>query len=191
MLRFAVQRDREILHSEPSDYLLIRDALRAAEAIIDLCETIEQRIGLAPASYATEFTSCRAAMLVLIAATLSAQLDSNQEYLTKGMRLIETLSSSYGQASKEAREIISLEKAVNKYCHEPTHIKCPTEASAKQPESVCDPWIGGDSPAEDDGPSTIQHENEDMPSTSAFPEVQSLDDDWNKIWNDLLQNGVF
>ena len=66
----------------PAGVLFARDAVDAVLTIIQLCQTIHNKIGLSQASYATEFMSCRAAMLVLIAkgiSDMSAALSARAE----------------------------------------------------------------------------------------------------------------
>lgn len=91
---------------------LATEAVAAAQEIIRLCKTIQDRIGLASASYATEFTSCRAAMLVLIAASISQRMESIEYSLKEGLDMLEQMSTSYGQASSEAQMIRLLQRAI-------------------------------------------------------------------------------
>lgn len=176
------------MEEDSGQELIANDSVCAARSIIDLCEMIHQRIGLAPASYATEFTSCRAAMLVLIAATLRTPHESYQVYLRKGMHLIESLSSSYGQASKEAREIIALDKAVKAFAHRSRDRSIALARNDTWEKEIHNPWIGGETPAvtTDENTGTLRAGCEEIADQSTFQDILGLDDDWNDMWNEFM-----
>lgn len=92
--------------------LLARDSVDAAVNIIQLCQMIHDKIGLAIASYATEFTSCRAAMLVLVAKGITDKSTALSDLLAQGLAIIQQMSTGQGQASAEARVIEALQRAI-------------------------------------------------------------------------------
>ncbi|KAF1845053.1 uncharacterized protein K460DRAFT_405331 [Cucurbitaria berberidis CBS 394.84] len=101
--------------------LLAQDSADAAVNIIQLCNLIYNKIGLARASYATEFTSCRAAMLVLIAKGISDKSTALGELLDQGLTLIQHMALGQNQASSEARVIVALQRAITRL-HRKPHI---------------------------------------------------------------------
>lgn len=102
--------------------LLAQDSTDAAVNIIQLCNLIYNKIGLARASYATEFTSCRAAMLVLIAKGINGKKSSALgELLDQGLELIQHMALGQNQASSEARVIVALQRAITRL-HKKSHL---------------------------------------------------------------------
>jgi hypothetical protein len=106
----------------PAGVLFAQDAVDAALAIIHLCQTIHEQIGLSRASYVTEFTSCRAALLVLIAKGITDKSTSLRDALAKGLVLIQQMSTGQDQASSETRVIVVMQRAINRLhaCDRPT-----------------------------------------------------------------------
>jgi hypothetical protein len=100
---------------------LAQDSVDAAINIIQLCQTVHNRIGLARASYATEFTSCRAALLVLIATSITNKSDTLSTTLAQGLALIQQMSVGQGQASSETRVIEALQRAIARLHGEANH----------------------------------------------------------------------
>lgn len=90
------------------------EAVVAAQEIIGLCKIIQDYIGFATASYATKFTSCRAATLVLIAASISQRREDIKHSLKQGLDMLEHMYASYGQASSEAQTIRLLQRAITR-----------------------------------------------------------------------------
>lgn len=102
--------------------LLAQDSTDAAVNIIQLCNLIYNKIGLARASYATEFTSCRAAMLVLIAKGINDKKSTVLgELLDQGLQLIQHMALGQNQASSEARVIVALQRAITRL-HRKSHL---------------------------------------------------------------------
>lgn len=101
--------------------LLAQDTTDAAVNIIQLCNLIYNKIGLARASYATEFTSCRAAMLVLIAKGISDKSTALGELLDQGLALIQHMALGQNQASSEARVIVALQRAITRLHRRKSH----------------------------------------------------------------------
>jgi hypothetical protein len=111
-------------YSNSSDHvsageLFAQDSVHAATNIIELCQTIHDKIGLSQASYATEFTSCRAAMLVLIAKGITDRSATLSNTLAQGLSLIQHMSLGQGQASSEARVIEVLQRAITRLHKKP------------------------------------------------------------------------
>lgn len=96
----------------PAGILFAQDAFDAAMEIIRLCQKIHVEIGLSQASYVTEFTSCRAAMLVLIAKAITDKSTALNDSLVQGLELIQYLSAGQSKASSETRVIAALQRAI-------------------------------------------------------------------------------
>ena len=94
--------------------LLVQESVRAALEIVDLCQLLHQRIGLARASYSTEFTSCRAAVLVLLARSLNDESPAIRNALSRGLHIVKIMSLGGGLATSESRVIEALEDAVKR-----------------------------------------------------------------------------
>ncbi|KAH8880838.1 hypothetical protein GQ53DRAFT_889621 [Thozetella sp. PMI_491] len=91
---------------------LVRDTVEAAMEVINLCQTLRDRVGLARASYITEFTSCRTAMLVLLAQSIAKPSQQLREVLSRGLAIIKIMAIGSTLASSEAKVIEVLERAV-------------------------------------------------------------------------------
>ncbi|PVH86721.1 hypothetical protein DL98DRAFT_481750 [Cadophora sp. DSE1049] len=91
-------------------YKLTISCVEAAFKILDLCQLLYENGGLARASY-TEFSSCRAAMLVFLAHSLNEGTERLRTALTKGMKLMR-LMARVESAKSELSVIESLERAV-------------------------------------------------------------------------------
>lgn len=91
--------------------LLSDDCIQACLRIIDLCQLLQDSVALARVSY-TEFSSCRAALLALIAQRL---VDNSSERLcnaiSRGMALIRQMCVGLESARSEVAVIEALERA--------------------------------------------------------------------------------
>ncbi|GAT31238.1 PrnA-like fungal specific transcription factor [Aspergillus luchuensis] len=87
-----------------------RNCTRAAIRIIDLCQLLHDSVGLARVSY-TEFSSCRTALLALIAQLLSGSSEPIGGALTRGMGLIRQICVGLESARSEIAVIEALERA--------------------------------------------------------------------------------
>jgi hypothetical protein len=67
--------------------LLVTDCVEAALAVIETCRVLRAGIGLARASY-TEFSSCRAALLVITAQCLYNREDAYKKALRDGLSML-------------------------------------------------------------------------------------------------------
>lgn len=93
--------------------VLASDAVTAALEIIDLCRMLNEYCGLARASY-TEFSSCRAALLVILAQSLNEKTEALRNSLALGMRLIKKMASSFHSSRSELSVIEALETAIRR-----------------------------------------------------------------------------
>lgn len=92
---------------------LVTDCVEAALEIIDLCRLLRDETGLARASF-TEFSSCRAALLVILAQSLTKRTERLREALQKGMGLIKIMSMGVGSARSAVSVIEALERAISR-----------------------------------------------------------------------------
>lgn len=93
--------------------MLVTDCVEAALEIIDLCRLLRDETGLARASF-TEFSSCRAALLVILAQSLTKRTERLREALQKGMGLIKIMSMGVGSARSAVSVIEALERAISR-----------------------------------------------------------------------------
>lgn len=96
----------------PARQSLVEDSVRGALEVIRLCQMLRERVGLARASYVTEFTSCQTAMLILLARSLTNPSQEIRLALTRGLGIMKVMSVGNSLASFEARGIEVLERAV-------------------------------------------------------------------------------
>ncbi|PYI22768.1 putative fungal-specific transcription factor [Aspergillus violaceofuscus CBS 115571] len=96
--------------SESPINTLSGDCLDAAIRIIDLCQLLHDSVGIARVSY-TEFSSCRAALLALIAHSLNQQTDRVLNSLSQGMILIRQMCVGVESARSDVAAIEALELA--------------------------------------------------------------------------------
>lgn len=92
---------------------IVIDCVEAALEIIDLCRLLRDETGLARASY-TEFSSCRAALLVILAQSLTKRTERLRNALEQGMCLIKTMSMGVGSARSSVNVIEALERAMRR-----------------------------------------------------------------------------
>lgn len=93
--------------------ILVSDCVEAALSIIDTCQMIQSTIGLARASY-TEFSSCRAALLVIITQCLQKKTDRLREALRTGLAMIQEMSAGGESARSEYSLIEVFERAISR-----------------------------------------------------------------------------
>jgi hypothetical protein len=108
------------LHSKSQT--LARAAVQSARAIVDLCQTLHNSLGLARASY-TEFSSCRAAIMTLLAHNLDTITADDgvqvshaliNESLDQAMSLIRLMASANISAQSEVSVLASLDAAIKR-----------------------------------------------------------------------------
>ena len=90
---------------------LVTDCAEAALEIIDLCRLLRDEAGLARASF-TEFSSCRAALLVILAQSVTKRTERLRASLEQGMGLIRIMSMGIGSAKSAVSVIEALERAI-------------------------------------------------------------------------------
>lgn len=90
---------------------LVSDCVEAALSIIDTCKLLRSTIGLARASY-TEFSACRAALLVIVTQCLRERTERLREALREGVAMIKVMSAGGESARSEASLIEVFERAV-------------------------------------------------------------------------------
>lgn len=93
--------------------ILVNDCVQSALEILDTLQSLSDHTGLCRASY-TEFSSCRAALLVLLAQQLNSQKRTKKLHnaLTRGMILIRQMTGGSSSES-EISLIESLETAIH------------------------------------------------------------------------------
>lgn len=90
--------------------ILAEDSVHAALRVIALCQLLHDSVGLARVSY-TEFSSCRAALLALIAQSVNKQTGQLRAALSQGMHLIRQMCMGLESAQSEVAVIEALERA--------------------------------------------------------------------------------
>ncbi|KAJ4016193.1 hypothetical protein NW766_004384 [Fusarium irregulare] len=101
-----------------SEWLRLRKALaddcvKSAAATIDLCQLLKEERSLSKSSY-TEFSSCCAAILVLVAKCVSDKSKQLQDASKKGMELLREISTGVFSTSSERCAVAALEAASGK-----------------------------------------------------------------------------
>lgn len=86
------------------------DSLKAAIRGIELCQILQDSVGLARVSY-TEFSACRIALLALIAHSLNEQTARVSTALTQGMVIIRKMCVGLESAKSEVAVIEALDRA--------------------------------------------------------------------------------
>ncbi|KAF2680085.1 hypothetical protein K458DRAFT_312672 [Lentithecium fluviatile CBS 122367] len=93
---------------------LVEAAVTAAFEIIELLRIMNNKIGLARASY-TEFSACRAALLLLLAQSLNEQTERLRSVIALGMRLIRNMAAGNILSARSETSVIEvLEEAVRR-----------------------------------------------------------------------------
>ncbi|POR38321.1 Uncharacterized protein TPAR_01468 [Tolypocladium paradoxum] len=91
--------------------ILVTDCIEAALSVIDACCFLHKSIGLARASY-TEFSSCRAALLVITAQCLYTKTYRFRQALRDGLAMLKDMSAGSQSAHSETSLIEAFEKAI-------------------------------------------------------------------------------
>ncbi|KAF5615096.1 hypothetical protein F52700_13556 [Fusarium sp. NRRL 52700] len=91
---------------------LINDCIKAATEALDICQQLRSSgMGLARASY-SEYSACRASLLVLIAYSIRNLSDQFRKSLCEGLDMIREMSAVGESARSEISLIESLERAL-------------------------------------------------------------------------------
>lgn len=92
---------------------LVQDCVSAAEAAIEMCHTMQTgHMGLTRSSY-IEYSSCRAALLVLIAYSISYRTNQFSETLQRGFDAIHEMALTGDSARSEISLLETLEAALH------------------------------------------------------------------------------
>ncbi|KAF4957296.1 hypothetical protein FGADI_3200 [Fusarium gaditjirri] len=89
---------------------LVNDCINSAVTTIHLCQTLYDKSSLSKSSY-TEFSSCCAAVLALVAKCVSDRSSSCKDACKKGMELLREISTGVFSTSGEKRTVEGLEIA--------------------------------------------------------------------------------
>ncbi|KAL6879142.1 fungal-specific transcription factor domain-containing protein [Trichoderma novae-zelandiae] len=90
---------------------LVADCVEAALSVIDTCRCLRNTIGLARASY-TEFSSCRAALMVVTTQCLSQKTYMFRQALRDGLSMLKEMSTGSLSAHSEMSLIEAFEQAI-------------------------------------------------------------------------------
>ncbi|KAE8309672.1 fungal-specific transcription factor domain-containing protein [Aspergillus transmontanensis] len=93
--------------------MLCFDCVQAALRIVELCQLLQDTVGVARVSY-TEFSACRAALLAIIAQSLNTRTERLRGALTQGMSLIRRMCVGLQSARSEVAVIEALERAARR-----------------------------------------------------------------------------
>ncbi|OLN86630.1 putative transcriptional regulatory protein C3C7.04-like protein 1 [Colletotrichum chlorophyti] len=93
--------------------VLVADCVDAALCVVETCRLLRTSVGLARASY-TEFSSCRAALLVIITQCLQKKTDKLREALREGMAMLKEMSAGGESAKSEMSLIEAFERAISR-----------------------------------------------------------------------------
>lgn len=91
--------------------ILVANCVKAAMLVIETCRAIRNSVGLARASY-TEFSSCRAALLVITTQCLQNKTYQFRQSLRDGLSMLKEMSSSSESAHSETSLIQAFERAI-------------------------------------------------------------------------------
>jgi hypothetical protein len=92
---------------------VVDDCVKSAVATIDLCQLLQEESSLSKASY-TEFSSCCAAVLALVAKCVSDKNNKLEGASKRGMELLREMSIGVFSTSGEKRAVEGLEGAFEK-----------------------------------------------------------------------------
>ncbi|KAF4955784.1 hypothetical protein FSARC_11764 [Fusarium sarcochroum] len=95
---------------------LVDDCVNSAVATIDLCQMLHDESTLSKSSY-TEFSSCCAAVLALVAKCVSDKNNRPKDACKRGMELLREISIGVFSTSGEKRTVESLEIAFDRLNH--------------------------------------------------------------------------
>lgn len=93
--------------------VLATDCIDGALGIIELCGLLQENTGLARGSY-TEFSSCRAALLAIIAQSLNEQSERLRIALAHGLDMIRRMMVGFDSAKAEVAVIEALANATRR-----------------------------------------------------------------------------
>ena len=91
---------------------LVDDAEYSAYEIIDICAMLDQSIGLAPPSY-VEFSTCQAAVLVMLAQSLVGRCHLFRGKLQQGMDLLRKMERTQAESTSDTSATTSIYDAIS------------------------------------------------------------------------------
>jgi hypothetical protein len=91
----------------------VSGAIQSALAIVDLCQTLQHEVGLARASY-TEFTTCRAALLVILAQRMYEPSARLKTASARGVELLRHMSLGFYSDDADKYAIQAMETAIQR-----------------------------------------------------------------------------
>jgi len=112
------ESDAKVKEAPAAEWLRLRKVLsdecvKSAVATINLCQLLKEESSLSKSSY-TEFSSCCAAILVLVAKCVSGKSKQLQDASKKGMELLREISTGVFSTSSEKCAVAALEAASDK-----------------------------------------------------------------------------
>lgn len=93
--------------------ILVADCIEASLEVVDTCKLLRDSVGLARASY-TEFSACRAALLVITTQCLQHKTDRFRRALRDGLSMLKEMSAGGDSARSEMSLIEAFERAIAK-----------------------------------------------------------------------------
>ncbi|EFX02989.1 c6 zinc finger domain containing protein [Grosmannia clavigera kw1407] len=150
--------------------LLVDTAVQAAYDVLALCQRLHETTGLAGASY-TEFSSCRAALLLLLAQSLNESPDEydrrSRDAIARGCRLMRAMATGRGSSvstRSETSVVEALEHAVRRLHAERTQRAAAAAAAASSSTNM----------ASGDPVHTTATDGPPFPSESTLPPEDEL-----------------
>lgn len=95
---------------------MVPSCVQNAIDIIELCQMLQDDAGLARASY-TEFTSCRAALLVILAQRMQERSNRLRRASEQGLKLLKHMSLGFYSADAEKSQMEAMETAIRRLDH--------------------------------------------------------------------------
>lgn len=92
---------------------LVADCIAAALQTMDTCQFLDKTVGLARASY-TEFSSCRAALLIITTQCLQTQTSTYRQTLREGLAMLKKMAHGSKSAHTEMSLIEGFERVIAK-----------------------------------------------------------------------------
>jgi len=167
--------------------IIVTDCVEAALEIVDLCRLLRDETGLARASY-TEFSACRAALLVILAQSLTKRTERLKNSLAQGMGLIKIMSMGVGSARSAVIVIEALERAIRRldnWSESQTKVSPETlDSGYERFKSWEMLWKAG--PISPESATVIPHS---LPHTTSTPISQPLNGSLNAISFKSTQRG--
>ena len=92
---------------------VVSSCIQSALEVINLCQMLQDTVGLARASY-TEFTTCQAALLVILAQRVCERSSCLENASTKGIELIKHMALGLYTASSDKSAIQAMQIAIER-----------------------------------------------------------------------------